>query len=81
MNKEAISAFGSQYGPYGFGVVSLLIIWFVIVQPELRTNRIEYEEQKQIVSQMKAIADTMRETVSTLERVRDRSHVAQGERQ
>lgn len=56
------------YGPYAFGVAALLIIWFSIVAPELRSNRIDFAKNSELVYQMKEISDTMHRTAQAMER-------------
>lgn len=53
------------YGPYAFGVVSLLLIWYTIVRPELANNRISTVE-------IRSISDTQRQTAQILDRTTGR---------
>jgi len=71
MNIKSIE---ERYGPYGFGMVSLLVIWVAVVQPELRANKVNYEEIRGVVhtlqnsiQMMDNIAKTMDKTASTLD--------------
>ena len=57
----------SAYGPYAFGVTSLLIIWFTIVAPELKSRQLDYDKHAEIVSQQKAMAETMKMTAITMQ--------------
>ncbi len=56
-----------SYGPYAFGVVSLLLIWFTIVAPELDSRKLDYEQQTEIVNQQRQIAETMKTTAITMQ--------------
>ena len=60
------------YGPYAFGLISLVIMWFAIVQPELRANRIDHDANAQLVQQMREVSNTMLQTSRILERATDR---------
>ena len=64
--RSAVELFSSVYGPYAFGVVALLLIWFTIVRPELAARSVDYEEQATIVQQQKQIAETMSDTADTM---------------
>lgn len=72
--QEAISSFSKQYGPFAFGVVSLLIIWFAIMAPELDRRQLDFNtlttiqaQQIEIVSQMKETTSALRDIVIILE--------------
>ena len=63
------------YGPYAFGVTSLLLIWFSIVKPELNARNISWEShatvlktQQEIVTTMQTTARNMQTTATIMER-------------
>lgn len=65
--------FATIYGPYAFGVASLLIIWFSIVKPELDHRAIDFQSQMDILRtlgerdrQQESIARSMQETAQTM---------------
>lgn len=65
--------FATIYGPYAFGVASLLIIWFSIVKPELDHRAIDFKAQMDILKtlgerdrQQESIARSMQETAQTM---------------
>lgn len=60
-----LDRFGKQYGPYAFGVISLLVIWFAVVQPELRATRTDAQTNLKV-------AETLREVVLRLEKIVER---------
>lgn len=64
--KHIIQKFSETYGPFAFGLVSLLLIWFVIVRPELATRTIDFERQQNLVDQMSIVASTLEQTAETL---------------
>ena len=66
MTKNPIELLLSAYGPYAFGVTSLMVIWFTIVAPELRNRQLDYDKHAEIVSQQKAMAETMKMTAATM---------------
>lgn len=62
------------YGPYAFGLVSLLTVWFSIVAPELAKREVDYKAQAEIIQSLaerdiaqQRIADSMAQTASTME--------------
>lgn len=74
------------YGPYAFGLISVLLIWFWIVKPELDTRTLDFQHlnqivdmQGQIVSGMEDTARTMEVTATILERTVDRLDKKGGE--
>jgi hypothetical protein len=67
------------YGPYAFGVVSLLIVWYTIVAPQLDRQAIDYEKNERhiealrgVASSMEAISRSMERTAVVLESVVER---------
>lgn len=62
-----IQLFSERYGPHAFGLVSLMILWFAIVKPELDTRTVSMEENKAVVKQMNEIVQAMVVIVDKLE--------------
>lgn len=67
------------YGPYAFGVASLLIVWYTIVSPQLDRQAIDYEKNEKhiealrgVASSMEAISRSMERTATVLETVVER---------
>lgn len=62
-----------KYGPIAFGVVALVVIWKVIVGPEMQKTRdasvATTNELKSIASTVKTAADTMATTSQSLSAV------------
>jgi len=84
--KHPVLMVAQVYGPYAFGMCSLLLIWFTIVQPELMRSKIDYETQLEIVDQLQAQNLTQAEVGRSLERtaiimssVLDRLHSLDGD--
>lgn len=67
LSKTLVEMAVTAYGPYAFGVASLLLIWFTIVAPELDSRRIDYDRQEAIVTQQQQVAETMRSTALTMQ--------------
>lgn len=61
-----IKAVMSQYGPYAFGVASLLAVWFAIVGPELRAARPQYDRLVEIAETNRATAEALRTAAETI---------------
>ena len=58
-----------HYGPYAFGLVMFLSMWFVAVKPELQRHENSAVEQREVLKQMSIVANTMQSTANTLERI------------
>ena len=56
------------YGPYIFGVLSLLVVWFSIVEPQLSRQAVDYEKNEKLVETMRSVAATMEGVSRSLER-------------
>lgn len=56
----------TSYGPIGFGLASVLIIWKTIVEPFLKHNRVDSERMDTAASAMTAAANLNKETVVAL---------------
>lgn len=76
VDEGIIRTLNSAYGPYAFGVVSLLLIWFTIVRPELQANKLDFETfhktlttMQTISSQQESIAQTLTINSRSLERL------------
>lgn len=76
ITKTTIDQFVTTYGPFAFGVITLLIIWMIIIQPELKSNRLDFETHRKLLEtqgaqniQQEQTARTIRDTALILERV------------
>ena len=83
---DVFTLFAQLYGPYAFGVASLLLIWFAIVKPELNNRAIDFKAhaevlatlaerdrtQDEIARSMSSTAQTMAVTAQILERTVER---------
>ena len=58
-----------RYGPQAFGLVAVLTIWYVIMQPQLDSKMTEQETQTQVLNDLRDITRSQEETSRTLERV------------
>jgi len=56
------------YGPFAFGIMSLLIIWFTIVKQQLEKQAVDYQQQQVIVDKLKELGINQTTTAATLER-------------
>lgn len=67
------------YGPYAFGVASLLIVWYTIVGPQLDRQAVDFEKNERhveaiqnVAGSMEAISRSMERTAVVLESVVER---------
>jgi hypothetical protein len=61
MSVEVAKQLSERYGPYAFGLVSLLVVWFAIVDPTLRNNRVDVEALRQVATQQAETAVLFKE--------------------
>lgn len=76
MHQKVLHLLSTVYGPYAFGVASLLLIWFTIVAPQLDRQAVDFEKNQKAVeslqnvaSSMEAISRSMERTANVLEAV------------
>lgn len=69
----------TTYGPYAFGVISLMAVWFFIVGPELKSRAIDLKTHQQIMDQqrdqcvtLERTSGNLKETSTIQERIVDR---------
>lgn len=74
-----ITLLSQTYGPYGFGLVSLLIMWTYLVAPQLERASINFDRHQKLVEQtseniaaLKDLANTTQRTVVILEQIANR---------
>jgi hypothetical protein len=56
------------YGPYAFGVVSLLIVWYTIVSPQLDRQAVDYEKNERHIESLRSVAASMEAISRSMER-------------
>lgn len=84
--KEAIESLMKVYGPFAFGVLSLLVIWLAIIQPELDRKGLDFEAQRQMLQQHQEVLNrqdmamkALETTAVILDRVTQRLERMQGD--
>lgn len=70
--SNPITAYVTAFGPYAFGVASLLLIWFTIVRPELASRSLDLGKVQQITDTQNRTATILDSAVRRLEIVADR---------
>jgi uncharacterized membrane protein YfcA len=68
MGSKLFQLLSTVYGPYAFGVVSLLIIWYTIVSPQLERQAIDYEKNEKVVETLRGVAASMEAISRSMER-------------
>lgn len=66
VNLGWIKAISDTYGPYAFGVISLIVVWLFLVQPELNRRGVDWESNQKIVEQHRENCVTLEKTSATL---------------
>lgn len=56
-----------QYGPIGFGLVALLVVWLVIVNPILKYNKVDLATVKTIAESLNTTASSLKTTADTMQ--------------
>jgi hypothetical protein len=56
MPSSLVRLVGVTYGPYAFGLISLLVVWYAIVAPTLNTNRVDVDAFRQVSTQLRDTA-------------------------
>jgi hypothetical protein len=62
---RTLDIFGKQYGPYAFGIASLLILWVFVVAPELKAAKFDTAAMSQIAATQQKTADTLERAIAT----------------
>lgn len=65
--------YADRYGSYAFGVASLLLIWFVIVQPEMQASRITFQEHQQLMNEVRTTIQSLQEVSKDLKDLVERT--------
>jgi len=63
---------GQVYGPYAFGVISLIAIWFTVIKPTLETNRVVTLKDPATTEKLVEISYTQKNTAEILRSVSER---------
>lgn len=71
---RALQMLFNGYGPYAFSLVSLLVLWVFIVEPQLELQAIDFKAQEaaidalqQLNSSQATTADVLNRTAASLE--------------
>ena len=67
-HQRLIQLLSTVYGPYAFGMVSLLIIWYTIVSPQLERQAIDYEKNEKAIEALRGVASSMEGISRSMER-------------
>jgi hypothetical protein len=67
-DSKLVQLIATVYGPYAFGVASLLIIWYTIVSPQLARQTIDHQANIELVRSLSIVVQTSETTSRTLER-------------
>jgi hypothetical protein len=68
MSPHVVQLLATVYGPYAFGVASLLLIWFTIVGPQLERQAVDYTKNEAVVDSLKSVATSMELISRSMER-------------
>ena len=59
VEKSLIRLLNTVYGPYAFGTVMLLIVWYSIMQPTLANNRVDTGSLANVARELSRVADSV----------------------
>lgn len=65
--SKIVQLIATVYGPYAFGVASLLLIWYTIVSPQLERQAIDYARSEKVVEAQREILQSMASMTRSLE--------------
>ena len=68
VNENLASQYMRRYGNSAFGVISLLVLWFAIVRPELIHSRVQLIHLQQLVTEMQRHAIEQQKLVTEMQR-------------
>jgi len=63
MTSKLFQLLATVYGPYAFGVISLLVVWFTIVGPQLERQAVDFQKNEAVIESLRSVAASM-ETIS-----------------
>ena len=63
VSTKLFQLLATVYGPYAFGVASLLLIWFTIVAPQLERQSVDFQKNEAVIESLRSVAASM-ETIS-----------------
>lgn len=66
--ERIIQIASSAYGPYAFGLASVLLIWYTIVGPQLERQQIDFNKNAEAVSNLEQVAEAMDSISRSIER-------------
>lgn len=70
--KVLIQKVVDTYGAYAFGLVTILLMWVIIVRPELNARSFNFSAQQEIVASLKQQSISAQATAVILERAIDK---------
>jgi len=68
MAGKLFQLLATVYGPYAFGVASLLLIWFTIVGPQLDRQKVDFEKNEKVVESLRSVSSAMENVSRSMER-------------
>jgi hypothetical protein len=57
---DAVREFTKAYGPYTFGIVSLLVIWITIIAPVLERSALDFKELQNSIESLNTTINSQR---------------------
>lgn len=63
-----VSLFSTTYGPYAFGVMSLLLIWYTVVGPQLERSSLNFEKHQAVMDRLVEITSKQKDVATSMER-------------
>lgn len=79
MNFRWINEVVKVYGPFAFGIISLMLMWSAMIKPELDARRLEFDQHTKVLQTLneqmrdqERTNHTIHETAVMLDRVAQR---------
>ena len=85
MNWRWLNEVVKVYGPFAFGVLSIMLMWAAMIKPELDARRLEFEQHSRVLQTLneqmrdqERTNSTIHETAVVLDRVVQKLERMQG---
>ena len=62
-----VSLLTTTYGPFAFGVISFIVIWFTAVKPELDSRTLDWQTHTQTLGSLSELSQTQHQIARSME--------------
>ena len=58
-----------SYGPHAFGLITVLVIWFAMMKPQLDAARVDFSRMEDITKSLDSVSNNLEHVVKSNERI------------